>query len=522
MQQRWRQIQAFWLGRSASQRIVLVAGAAATVLLLALFTHLVTAPDYKTLMTGMDPSDAQALSSSLTAKQVPNKIGPDGRSVLVPADKLDAARLDAAASDVTHSGRMGFEIFDKVTWGETEFDEKVNYQRALEGELERTIMTIGGVKSARVHLVMAADSIFLDRQQSAKASVTLTLKGTTLSRDEVAAIRRLVAGAVEGLKASDVTVIDANTGELMQSSDGSDEDSERRLTQQILAMLGPVVGANHIRASVHVEYDPGTTDESQEKYDPTVSVPLTRQSSDEESGAGAGVGGVPGAASNVPQGKNGKPAAVAETPTSGPESSKTDDATFGVNKTVIHSEEPSGRIRRITAALLVDDATITRQLPRGKTQQVQVQRSPEQLKQLQDLAEAAIGFDASRGDVLTIEDMPFEAPAAIPTPNPTLLEKIQQALGNFATPLRYLALLAMFAVVYLFTIRPMQKHILRTPAALPAPPAVALLAEPTPTTPSDEALRSKALKEELTQMVKTQPALSARTVQAWIQGETAR
>jgi flagellar M-ring protein FliF len=283
-----------------------------------------------------------------------------------------------------------------------------------------------------------------------------------------------------------------------------------------------VVGANHIRASVHVEYDPGTTDESQEKYDPTVSVPLTRQSSDEESGAGAGVGGVPGAASNVPQGKNGKPAAVAETPTSGPESSKTDDATFGVNKTVIHSEEPSGRIRRITAALLVDDATITRQLPRGKTQEIQVQRSPEQLKQLQDLAEAAIGFDASRGDVLTIEDMPFEVPAAVPTPNPTLLEKIQRALGGFATPLRYLALLAMFVVVYLFTVRPMQKHILRTPAALPTPPPIPVLAEPAASTPSEEALRSKALKEELAQMVKTQPALSARTVQAWIQGENAR
>jgi flagellar M-ring protein FliF len=231
---------------------------------------------------------------------------------------------------------------------------------------------------------------------------------------------------------------------------------------------------------------------------------------------------VPGAASNVPQGKNGKPAAVPETPTSGPESSKTDDATFGVNKTVIHSEEPSGRIRRITAALLVDDATMARQLPHGKTQTVSVSRSPEQMKQLQDLAEAAIGFDSTRGDVLTIEDMPFATSASIELPKPSLLDKTQGVLTGFATPLRYLALLVMFALVYLFTIRPMQKHVLSTPAALPAgAPELGLLAEPVPATPSDEALRSKALKEELTQMIKSQPALSARTVQAWIQGEKA-
>jgi flagellar M-ring protein FliF len=525
MQKTLNQIKAFWMSRSLRQQMVLAAGTAATALLLGVFAHLMTAPDYKTLMTGLDPADAQTLSAALTAKQVPNKISADGHTVLVPSDKLDAARLDAAASGATHSGRMGFEIFDKVSWGETEFDEKVNYQRALEGELERTIMTIGKVKNARVHLVMAADSIFLDRQQGAKASVTLELKGAPLSRDEVAAIQRLVAGAVQGLKPTDVAVIDANTGEVMASSDGADggADSERLLTQQILATLTPVVGAGHIRASVHVEYDPGTTDESQEKYDPAVSVPLTRQSSDEESGAGAGVGGVPGAASNVPQGKSGKPAAVPETPTSGPESSKTDDATFGVNKTVIHSEEPSGRIRRITAALLVDDATTVRQLPHGKTEEVRLQRSPEQLKQLQGLAEAAIGFDAARGDVLTIEDMPFAVPTVIAPPKPSLLDKIQLALNGFATLLRYLALLTMFALVYMFTIRPMQKQVLRMPVKLPAAPAPpALLPEPVPTTPNEDALRSKALKEELTQMVKAQPALSARTVQAWIQGETPR
>jgi flagellar M-ring protein FliF len=169
MQKTLLQIKAFWMGRTRRQQMVLAAGAAATVLLLGVFAHLMTTPDYKPLMTGLDPADAQTLSSALTAKQVPNQISADGHSVLVPSDKLDAARLDAASTDATHSGRMGFEIFDKVSWGETEFDEKVNYQRALEGELERTIMTIGKIKNARVHLVMAADSIFLDRSRQSSA-----------------------------------------------------------------------------------------------------------------------------------------------------------------------------------------------------------------------------------------------------------------------------------------------------------------------------------------------------------------
>ena len=138
------QAKQFWATRTANQRIFLGVGAAAMVGLLALFANLMTAPDYKPLMTGLDSADAQAISTELTAKKIPFQLSPDGKSINVPADQLDAARLDVASTQTTHSGRMGFEIFDKVSWGQTEFDEKVNYQRALEGELERTITTLGG------------------------------------------------------------------------------------------------------------------------------------------------------------------------------------------------------------------------------------------------------------------------------------------------------------------------------------------------------------------------------------------
>jgi flagellar M-ring protein FliF len=212
------QARKFWASRTTNQRLFLGLGAAATVGLIILFANLMITPDYKPLVGGLEPADAQTLSAELTAKKIPFQLTPDGKSISVPADQVDAARLDVASNESTHSGRMGFEIFDKVSWGQTDFDEKVNYQRALEGELERTIMTLGGVKSARVHLVMATDSVFLDRERSAKASVTLKLNRGGLSHEETTSIQRLVAGAVEGLKPTDVSIIDADSNQSLGST----------------------------------------------------------------------------------------------------------------------------------------------------------------------------------------------------------------------------------------------------------------------------------------------------------------
>src|ERR1700743_2670970 len=179
------QAKQFWASRTRNQRLVLGGGAVVTLAMIAFFGNLLTAPTYQPLVGGLEPADAQTLSADLTAKKIPFQLSPDGKSISVPADQIDAARLDVASHDSTHSGRMGFEIFDKVSWGQTEFDEKVNYQRALEGELERTIQTMSNVKTARVHLVMATDSVFMDRERGAKASVTLQLRSGTLSRAEI-------------------------------------------------------------------------------------------------------------------------------------------------------------------------------------------------------------------------------------------------------------------------------------------------------------------------------------------------
>jgi flagellar M-ring protein FliF len=158
-----KQVTDFLTGLSVKQRLLLIGAAVLTVGVLAAFAHLISTPDYVPLMTGMEPSDAQALGAKLAAKNISYQIAPDGKSVNVPSDKLDSSRMEVASDGMPHSGRLGFELFDKMNWGQTDFDEKVNYQRALEGELERSIQTLRDVDSVRVHLVMSTDSVFLDR-----------------------------------------------------------------------------------------------------------------------------------------------------------------------------------------------------------------------------------------------------------------------------------------------------------------------------------------------------------------------
>src|ERR1700678_133351 len=178
-----KQAQQFWASRSKRQKTLLGAGAAASGLVGSLFASLLGSPDYKPLYSGLEAADVQTLSAALDAQSIQPQTSADGKTISVPADKLDVARMQTASQGSPRSGRMGFELFDKMSWGQTEFDENVTYQRALEGELERTIETLGDVESARVHLVMPTDSVFIDGKRSAKASVILKLRHNGLSKE---------------------------------------------------------------------------------------------------------------------------------------------------------------------------------------------------------------------------------------------------------------------------------------------------------------------------------------------------
>ena len=230
------------------------------------------------------------------------------------------------------------------------------------------------------------------------------------------------------------------------------------------------------------------------------------QRSDEETSAGAVVSGVPGTVSNVPQGKASLPN-VPNVPGDGAESAKTENSTYGVNKVTTHSLEPAGRIRRLSAAVLVDDAVVHKVLPKGKSQDTRVKRSPEELKQLQDLAAAALGLDTARGDVLTVEDMSFAQAAQVEVPPVSASDRIRKGLNDYAVVVRYGSLLLLFLLGYVLMVRPVQKRALGGPRVLEAPERPPLLAEHVqpqlaPISPGEEALRSGLLKEQLVQLVK--------------------
>lgn len=568
LEQVQKQATDFINGLSVTQRALLIGATIVTIAVLALFVRLISTPDYKPLVTGMEPADAEALGAKLAAKNIQYQISSDGKTVSVPSDQLDSSRMDVASDGMPHSGRMGFELFDKVNWGQTEFDEKVNYQRALEGELERSIQTLNDVESVRVHLVLPTDSVFIDRERKAKASVILKLKSGRISDQTQTGIARLVAGAVDGLSPDDVTVIDADTnrplGSGRRDAFSGSENLEQQLSAQLLQTLEPVVGPDHVRAQVNVEFDPSTSEESDETYDPKSQVAVSEQKSEEEVG-GVLAGGVPGTSSNVPGGSNApqpatqnasastkatpattnstsdtkdntsakassdtpyNPARMEAAPGDGTQLSKSQSSTYAVNKVVRHIMEPPGRIRRISAALLIDDAVdVTQQ--NGKRQETRRKRTPDELKQIEQLAQAAIGIDTTRGDVLTVQNLSFDqAPIEAPV-KPSVMQKVRVTLSDWSSLVRYGALILLFLLAYALFLRPLKKQLMTTfrelPAALSAKKQVAAGVDLPPgqdlATLPPQQQRSITLKKQLLDKVNTEPVATSKLIQAWIHEE---
>lgn len=555
MSQGLNQIQDFLRGLSLQQKALIAGGAVAVGLTLWLFVSLV---DHKNvvLYSGLKPQDAQSMGGRLAAKNIPYEISPDGASVLVPSEKLDAARLETASQGLPRNARLGFELFDTPNWAGSDFSEKVNYQRALEGELERTLQTLNEVEAVRVHLVLPRESLFSEQEHVSKAAVIVKTRGGTLSREAQQAIPQLVASAVDGLRPENVTVVDADTAMSFLARRGPSGresfDSDEELAAAAVHAIEPVVGAEHVRASVHVDYDLSSSEDTSEIYDPKASATLVQQHSEELAG-GANPAGVPGVTSNVPSSAAAlvPPVAPAITPPIVPgtasnvpasnvpasasvipsvlsaidnQSSKSDSSTFAVSRNTRHVLNPAGRVRRITASVLVDDAVDSKQ-ENGKSSNVRRKRTPEEMAAIEKLARAAIGVDDQRGDLFAVENLSFQTtPVEIPAA-PGKLDKWRLLVQPWAGALRYLGITLLFLVVYALVLRPVKKHAIaafkQIPAHLAKPlPAAAgaanVLAGIELPQGSDEAKRAGALKKEIAEKIKAEPAAASRLVQTWI------
>jgi flagellar M-ring protein FliF len=251
----WTRSRVQWAGMQPQQRmwagvsVALLAGAIAFLAWYAL------RPDWRVLYADLDPDDARQVGQTLTQARIPYEVDANSGAIRVAAAQLDKARLVTAAKGGVKSGRMGFELFDKPNWVGSEFDEQVNYQRAIEGELEHTVGSLTDVESARVHLVMPHDSLFRDQDRPAKASVVLKLRHRTLADGEPDAIRNLVASAVDGLTPEHVVLVDA-AGRVPlgpRTADAERLKTEQALEDKLVATLEPVTGAGNVRASVTLD-----------------------------------------------------------------------------------------------------------------------------------------------------------------------------------------------------------------------------------------------------------------------------
>jgi flagellar M-ring protein FliF len=547
------QAQKFLRGLNRKQQITLGAGACLVVLSLFVFVFLISRADYKPLYSGLQPEEAQSIARTLAANNIPYEVSSDGTSLGVPASKLASVRLELASQGLPQTGRLGLELFDKPNWAGSDFAERVNYQRALEGELERTIRAIPQVQSARVHLALPHDSLFAEQERAAKASVVVRLRQGRLANSAIESITYLVASAVDNLRPENVTVIDADGSVPLLSrrhqagvNRAEIEDIENSLSEKVLSTLTPVVGAEGVRANVTIEYDLGSTDSTQETYDPNGSVVTMSQISEDHS-TDSDSQGIPGTPSNVP-GSSAQGAASAALDNA-PEQmgQRTEHKTYAVSKAVRHVVQPPGGIKRVAAAVLVDDAVETR-IEGGRRAEGRRKRSPEEMKQIEDLAKAAIGFDPVRGDRLSVQNIPFAA-ISLEGALPNLPERIAPVLQEWMGVIRYMGLAALFFMVYWLVLRPVKRQIVAA-LALEQPQFAARALEPgalgkgetpapelKPKAGEDESVdegvqdelggidagvkRTVMLKRHLVEKIKGNPEAAGRLIQNWIrQSET--
>ena len=485
--------------------------------------------DWRTLYAGLDPEDLRQTTLTLTQAQIPFEIAPNGSAILVPSTQLDKARLATAAKGGVKSGRLGFELFDKPNWVGSEFDEQVNYQRALEGELEHTVGTLTDVESARVHLVLPHESLFREQERPAKASVVLKLRHASLADGETDAIRNLVASAVDGLSPDRVVLVDAaghlplgpKTQEAMLLS------AEQSLEEKLVSTLEPVTGTGNVRASVTLDYDQAATDETAETYDPNLTATLSMQRSEETSGGQTQSAGVPGTASNAP---NSQALPVYPKLTTPPESSKSESGTYGVSKSTRHVIQTPGRIRRLTAAIVVNDRLL-RPASIGSAAQWQPW-APDALHNLTMIAQASVGYDAGRGDVVTVQDIAFEDNRTqMP---PSRADKFRTELERSPVLVKYAALLMGVLIVVALGVRPALQRSMHARKELTKGAAQKRaagemhaeggkqpgLAPPEPLPLDPERIRAQEIFDQVTEHLKREPTQSSRLLQSWIHSDS--
>lgn len=496
-------------GRRLALGLVLVGVVGTLVLWLALSAQV----PYEVAFSDLKPDEAAAIANKLKELQIPYQID-SSSNIRVPATMLSEARVQVAGAGLLKGG-VGYEIFNQPAFGLSDFVQKVNYQRALEGELARSIEQLQPIASARVHLAIPQPSVFVRDQRDPSAAVVIELKpGYTLSRRQAQAIVDLVVGAVEGMKPSQVVLLDTR-GQLLHQADdtlGSDPSGvsdqyateramEQDLETRLQGMLDRVVGPGRSSVQVNLQLDWSKSEATNEIYSPNGLQPQVRtdQEVHEVQSPGPPVGGVPGVTSNVPTYQQ-----VTATPGSGTGNERTEsNRTYDLSRTVEKVQRAPGVIKRMSVSVAVDSGAVDQATLANVTQMVQ----------------AALGFDANRGDVVTVVPVPLKQMqlAGQPTP-PSQLERILElarAVGLIAGPALAILLLALLLLRRRGTRAVPALRTIPVPAVAP-PSEVA--SGPNRETSSLHPQRSH-VRAQLVEVAQKDPALIASILQAWMKEE---
>ncbi|MHB8939572.1 MAG: flagellar basal-body MS-ring/collar protein FliF [Thiobacillus sp.] len=472
---------------SGGQKILLALGVAAVVAVMGAVWMWGQQPDYRVLFSNFSDRDGGAIVAELEKMSIPYKYSEGGGAVLVPADRVHDARLKLASQGLPKGGNVGFELMENQKLGSSQFVERINFQRAMEGELARSIESVSSVQSARVHLAMPKDSVFVSEQKSPTASVLLNLHpGRVLDLQQISAIVHLVASSVPELPIKNVTVVDQHGNLLsesgkMASANGMDpsqikyvQDLQQNVVKRIESIITPIVGPNNVRAEATADVDFSRSQQAVETYKPnqTPDAMVVRSQQTSESLDGNGKpGGVPGALTNQPPAPATAPiiAQDAVAPINAETSTNTrKDATvnYEVDKTIQYVQQGVGGLKRLSVAVVVNYRKTTDK--NGKV--VMTPLTAAETTQINNLVKEAMGFNAERGDSVNVVNTPFARAEQDILPDlpwwkqSENVEYIQMA----KTAGKYLLMALLLLILYLRVLKPMLKKL----SASMAPPPV--------------------------------------------------
>jgi flagellar M-ring protein FliF len=483
-------------------------------------------PDYRVLYSNLSDRDGGAIIAALGPMNVPYKVGDGGGVIMVPGDKVHETRLRLASQGLPKGSVVGYELVDNQKFGATQFQEQMNFQRGLEGELARSIQSLSAVQSARVHLALPKQSVFLRDSQQPTASVLLTLHaGRTLDRAQVSGIAHLVASSVPDLALERVSIVDQNGTLLSQRRDGTDggldptqlsyvKQVEQATIQRITDILEPIVGRSNVRVQVTADIDFTRNESVAESYkpnqDPKVATLRSQQVSESQTTGSATSGGVPGALTNQPPAAgvaqvDGKPAPATVAGTGSPTSTRKDETlAYEVDKKIEHTRAQVGGLRRMTAAVVVNYRRPAE--AGGKAAPL----SDKEMEQINALVREAMGYSKERGDSVNVVNAAFNEPAIEPAVELPFYKQpdnisLAKEIG------RYALFAAVIAYLFFGVVRPMLRQAAaRATAAPPLPlPAPEMAALPGLAVQGDPLQRAR-------QLARDDPKVVANVVKGWV------